>query len=101
MRYYVRLTWPEPKAVTALRRHGCKTPWRVLWIYFKSRYLPHRGYLYSDSEGFRYKPVVLQWYIGPWMIWGNRREIARQKAGTPAQSEQNRVSPTPKNQAPL
>jgi hypothetical protein len=64
-----------------LRREGIPAPFRIAFdIAIKSRFLPHRMYLWSDHDGFIYDPSVCQWYFGPWLIWENKCEQARQRA---------------------
>jgi hypothetical protein len=65
--------------VKALRREGIQEPWKLAWTIVKSRFLPHRTYLWSDHDGFVYDPVIKQWNLGPWKIWEDSRERRRQK----------------------
>ena len=61
------------QAAEALRRAGCSRPFRVLWIAFRCRFLPHRLYLALDSDGTSYlgsdAVMPLEWVWRGHILW--------------------------------
>jgi hypothetical protein len=60
------------RAVRALKDHGCPQPWRLLWIVFRSRWLPHREYTAIDEHGISYLDdavMPVQWVWRRRVLW--------------------------------
>lgn len=77
------------RTAMALRREGFPKPWRMsLSLNIKTAYFPHRTYLSMDSDGFFYRPRILQWRWGNRLLWEDTAERLRQRAERPTASTQ-------------
>jgi hypothetical protein len=62
--------------VRALKDDGFPHPWRLLWISFRTHWLPHREHLWIDHDGTSYLDGVMP------MRWVWRRRVLRSRPGS-------------------